>query len=137
MLVGSRSRPLRARRRSDHRSAECDVPWYPHIDIVDWMAARSRISARTRSISGIRCERLQSDLSISSRSAIVFEALNAALEKHLPSMSAGIEACRKKAAAGGQGASATALRKKRAAHRTRSRRNISAIASAKPSAPML
>ena len=47
-------------------------------------AASSRISAKTRSTSAIRCARFPSDLSITSRSATAFEALHAALEQHLP-----------------------------------------------------
>ncbi len=61
-------------------------------------AANSRISARTRSISAIRCARSRA-ISLSPRARpLPSRRLHAALEQHLPAMSAAIERRRKQAA---------------------------------------
>lgn len=96
MLVGFDSGPFLA--ETDLIiSAECDVPWYPHLDTLkDGLKVvhigedpvYQRYPMRT----------FQSDLSIAARTATVFEALDKALEKHLSSMASGIESRRKKAA---------------------------------------
>jgi acetolactate synthase-1/2/3 large subunit len=78
-------------------NAECDVPWYPHYDTLksDYKVAHvgedpvyQRYPMRS----------FPSDLSLVARSADVFEALIAALDKHRPAMASAIEARRKQAA---------------------------------------
>jgi acetolactate synthase-1/2/3 large subunit len=75
-------------------NAECDVPWYPHFDKMrsDCKVAHAgedpvyqRYPMRT----------FPSDLSLVARSADVFEALQAALEKHRPAMTPAIGERRK------------------------------------------
>jgi acetolactate synthase-1/2/3 large subunit len=78
-------------------NAECDVPWYPHFDKMknDCKVAHvgedpvyQRYPMRT----------FPSDLSLVARSADVFAALHAALERHRAAMTPAIEARRKQAA---------------------------------------
>ncbi len=78
-------------------NAECDVPWYPHLDKTQPGCKFAHIGEDTI-YQRYPMRSFPSDLSITSRSATAFEALHAALEQHLPSMSAAIEKRRRQAA---------------------------------------
>src|SRR5262249_5773976 len=78
-------------------NAECDVPYYPHLDKTHANAKFAHIGEDTI-YQRYPMRSFPSDLSITSRSALAFEALHAALEKHLPQMSAAIERRKKQAA---------------------------------------
>jgi acetolactate synthase-1/2/3 large subunit len=78
-------------------NAECDVPFYPHLDKTRAGCKFVHIGEDTV-YQRYPMRSFPSDLSITSRSATAFEALQAALEKHLPKMTAGIERRRKEAA---------------------------------------
>ena len=78
-------------------NAECDVPWYPQFDTLRSGCRVVHIGEDTV-YQRYPMRSFPSDLSITSRSATVFDALHAALEKHLPSMSSAIETRRKRSA---------------------------------------
>jgi acetolactate synthase-1/2/3 large subunit len=78
-------------------NAECDVPWYPHLDKTRPGCKFAHIGEDTI-YQRYPMRSFPSDLAITSRSAFAFEALHAALEQHLPAMSAAIERRRKQAA---------------------------------------
>ena len=96
MLVGFDSGPL-VPEADLIINAECDVPWYPAFDKMKDGCKVAHIG-EDPVYQRYPMRTFKSDLSIAARSVIVFDALNIALEKHLPSMTAGIEARRKQAA---------------------------------------
>ena len=114
-------------------NAECDVPWYPNLDKTRPGCKFAHIGEDTI-YQRYPMRSFPSDLSITSRSASAFEALHAALEQHLPSMTAAIER-RRKQAAERRRRETRKSRKRRVGPRTRLRRIISAPASARPSVP--
>ena len=65
--------------------AECDVPWYPHFDKIRTGCKVAHIG-EDPVYQRYPMRSFPSDLSIASRSADVYEALHAALQKHLPKM---------------------------------------------------
>ena len=77
-------------------NVECDVPWYPDFNAIKAGCKVAHIGEDTI-FQRYPMRSFPSDLSINVRSAIVFEALHAALEQHLPSMTAAIETRRKQA----------------------------------------
>jgi len=78
-------------------NAECDVPWYPHLDKLKPGCKAVHIG-EDPIYQRYPMRTFPSDLSLVARSADVFEALHAALQKHRSAMSAGIEARRKTSA---------------------------------------
>lgn len=78
-------------------NAECDVPYYPHLDKTRAGAKFVHIGEDTV-YQRYPMRSFPSDLAITSRSALAFEALRAALEKHLPQMTSAIEQRRNQAA---------------------------------------
>jgi acetolactate synthase-1/2/3 large subunit len=78
-------------------NAECDVPWYPHLDKTRPGCKFAHLGEDTI-YQRYPMRSFPSDLAITSRSAFAFEALHAALERYLPAMSVGIERRRKQAA---------------------------------------
>jgi acetolactate synthase-1/2/3 large subunit len=78
-------------------NAECDVPWYPHLDTVKGGCKVAHIG-EDPVYQRYPMRSFPSDLSIVARSANAFAALHAALEKHRPAMAKAMEARREEAA---------------------------------------
>jgi acetolactate synthase-1/2/3 large subunit len=78
-------------------NAECDVPWYPHVDRMKSGCKVAHVG-EDPVYQRYPMRTFPSDLSLVARSADAYEALHAALERHRPAMTSGIEARRKQAA---------------------------------------
>ena len=115
-------------------SAECDVPWYPQFDTLKSGCKVAHLG-EDPVYQRYPMRSFPSDLSLVTRSADAYEALHDALQKHLPAIASAIDGRRKQAAERRKVAHEK-LTARRAAPPTRSRRPISAVASARRSAPM-
>jgi len=78
-------------------NAECDVPWFPHLDKLKDGCKIVHVGEDTV-YQRYPMRSFHSDLSINAQTALVFEMLDQALEKHQSKMSSAIDTRRNKAA---------------------------------------